>query len=45
MLSDKGGIKTLINFLKITKNPIICISNNNNNNPKIKLLLNYSYKI
>ncbi|KAM0685313.1 DNA replication factor C complex subunit Rfc1 [Conglomerata obtusa] len=40
MTSDRGGIPELINLIKNTKIPILCICNDRNN-PKIRTLANY----
>lgn len=41
---DKGGVNALINIIKQTKMPIICICNNRNN-PKLSTLLKNCFEI
>lgn len=41
---DKGGLNALLNIVKTTKMPIICICNNRNNQ-KLKSLIKYCYEI
>lgn len=41
---DRGGIKALIDIIKSTKTPIICICNDRGNQ-KLKSLLNYVYDL
>jgi replication factor C subunit 1 len=41
---DRGGVAALIQVIKSTRNPIICICNDRQS-PKIKSLINYCYDI
>jgi len=41
---DRGGIQALIQVIKDTKTPIICICNDRQNQ-KLKSLLNYVYDL
>ena len=42
--SDRGGIAALIKVIKVTKTPIVCISNDHSSR-KIVSLLNHCYDI
>lgn len=41
---DRGGLQELINLIKSTDVPIICICNDRNN-PKMRTLANYIYDL
>ena len=42
--SDRGGISALIQIIKNTKSPVICICNDSQN-PKLRSLANYCYDL
>ena len=42
--SDRGGLSALVQIIKVTKIPIVCIANDRGNR-KLQTLLNHSYDL